>query len=151
MYTDTDSIVCWIKTKDIKQDIKNMGYWFQTQETYGIPGVMKVEKDNLIEFRAYCPKQYYYIHKVNGEYKVSETFKGIPKRVRKGKDLTQEEIIEHLSKNQPLSLPNKFEMKVIRSREHEVQLVNIVKNVSGKDDKRLYIDEYHTVALGYTT
>jgi DNA polymerase elongation subunit (family B) len=24
MYTDTDSIVCWIKTKDIKQDIKNM-------------------------------------------------------------------------------------------------------------------------------
>jgi hypothetical protein len=111
---------------------------------------MKVEKDNLIEFRAYCPKQYYYIHKVNGEYKVSETFKGIPKRVRKGKDLTQEEIIEHLSKNQPLSLPNKFEMKVIRSREHEVQVVDVVKNVSGKDDKRLYIDDYHTVALGYT-
>jgi hypothetical protein len=44
MYTDTGSIVCWIKTKDIKHDIKNMneklGQWFETEETSGMPNVM---------------------------------------------------------------------------------------------------------------
>jgi hypothetical protein len=40
-------------------------------------------------------------------------------------------------------------MKAIRSRNHEVEVVNIVKNISGKDDKRHYLDEYHTVAQSY--
>jgi DNA polymerase elongation subunit (family B) len=82
MYTDTDSIVCWIKTKDIKADIKslndNLGGWFETEDTSGLPGVMKIEKDNIVEFRAYCPKHYYYIQKKGDKYIVSEAFKGIP-------------------------------------------------------------------------
>jgi hypothetical protein len=84
MYTDKDSNMCWIKTKDIKQDIKNMQIWFESEET---AGVMKVEKDNIVEFRAYCPKHYYYIQKVGDKYKVSEAFKGIPSHVRQSKDL----------------------------------------------------------------
>jgi hypothetical protein len=39
-------------------------------------------------------------------------------------------------------------MKAIRSKNHEVR-VEDVKEVTDKDDKRQYIDEYHIVALGY--
>jgi hypothetical protein len=42
-------------------------------------------------------------------------------------------------------------MKSIRSFNHEIQIVNVTKEITDKDDKRQYIDEYHTVALGYTT
>jgi hypothetical protein len=149
MYTDTDSIVCWIKTNNIKQDIKNMGKWFETPERAGMSGVMKVEKDNIVKFRAYCPKQYYYIQKKGEKYVVSEAFKGIPAHVRKGKDLTQEEIVGHLKKGVSLLITSSFEMKSIRSYNHEVQVVTVKKEVLGKDDKRQYIDEYHTVAHGY--
>jgi hypothetical protein len=110
---------------------------------------MKIEKENIMEFRAYCPKHYYYIQKKGDKYVVSEAFKGIPSQVRKGKDLTQEEIINHLKKGQSLPTINTFEMKAIRSRNHEVQVVDVKKEISDKDDKRVYIDEYHTVALGY--
>jgi hypothetical protein len=149
MYTNTESIVCWIRTKDIKQDIKNMGEWFESDSNKGIPGVMKVEKDNLVEFRAYCLKHYYYIQKVGDKYKVSEAFKGIPSHVRSGKCLTQPEIIEHIKKNQSLESTSRFEIKAIRSKNHEIRVEDVRKEVSDRDDKRQYIDEYHTVALGY--
>jgi hypothetical protein len=149
MYTDTDSIVCWLKTNDVKQDIKNMQDWFESEQTKGMPGVMKVEKDNIVEFRAFCPKHYYYIQKIGDKYKVSEAFKGIPSHVRSSKDLTQEEIIEHLQKGQSLPSISSFEMKSIRSKNHEVIIQNVKKTITDKDDKREYIDEYHTVALGY--
>jgi hypothetical protein len=110
---------------------------------------MKIEKDNIMEFRAFCPKHYYYIQKVGDKYKVSEAFKGILSHVRQSKDLTQEEIIEHLQKGQSLSSVSTFEMKSIRSFNHEVQVVNVKKEITDQDDKRQYLDEYHTVALGY--
>jgi hypothetical protein len=81
--------------------------------------------------------------------KVSEAFKGIPSQVRKGKDLSQEEIKQHLEKGKSLPSVSSFEMKAIRSYNHEVQVVNVKKEITDKDDKRQYIDEYHTVALGY--
>jgi hypothetical protein len=40
-------------------------------------------------------------------------------------------------------------MKSIRSFNHEVQVVDVKKEITDQDDKRQYIDEYHTVALGY--
>jgi hypothetical protein len=155
MYTDTDCIVSWIKTEDIKSDIKTMNEtydkWFETEETSGLPGVMKIEKDNIKEFRAYCPKHYYYIQYRDNKYEISEAFKGVPKNVRKCKELSQDEIVEHLNKNQPLASVSKFDIKAIRSRKHEIQIVNITKEISDKDDKRFYLDEYHTVAHGYIT
>jgi DNA polymerase elongation subunit (family B) len=150
MYTDTDSIVCWIKTNDVKQDRKNMQEWFESEQTKGMPGVMKVEKDNIVKFRAFCPKHYYYIQKIGDKYKVSEAFKGIPSHVRSSKDLTQEEIINHLTKGQSLPSISSFEMKSIRSKNYEVMVQDVKKTITDKDDKREYIDEYrHTVALGY--
>jgi hypothetical protein len=155
MYTDTDSIVAWLKTIDLKKDIKTMNEtydkWFETEEDAGLPGKMKIEKDNIKEFRAYCPKHYYYIQLKDNKYVVSEAFKGVPKKVRKGKELSQEEIVEHLNKNQPLASVIKFDFKAIRSKKHEIHVVNVTKEISDKDDKRLYLDDYHTVALGYTT
>jgi hypothetical protein len=40
-------------------------------------------------------------------------------------------------------------MKAIRIRNHEAQVVDVKKEITDKDDKRQYIDEYHTVAHGY--
>jgi hypothetical protein len=40
-------------------------------------------------------------------------------------------------------------MKNIRTINHEAQIVDVKKEISDQDDKREYIDEYHTVALGY--
>jgi hypothetical protein len=151
MYTDTDSIVCWLKTNNVKHDIKNMQEWFESEETKGMPGVMKIEKENIVEFRAFCPKHYYYIQKVGDKYKVSEAFKGIPSHVRSNKDLTQEEIINHLQYGQSLPSISSFEMKSITSKKHEVMIRDVKKMITDQDDKRVYIDEYHTVALGYIT
>jgi hypothetical protein len=114
-----------------------------------MPGVMKVEKENIVEFMTCCPKHYYYIQKIGDKYKVFEVFKGIPSHVRSSKDLTQEEIIEHLSKRQSLPSVSTFEMRAIRSKSHEVIVQNMTKTITDKDDKRHYIDDYHTVALGY--
>jgi DNA polymerase elongation subunit (family B) len=132
IYTDTDSIVCWIRTSNIKEDIKNI----ESVETKGVPGVMKIEKENIVEFRAYCPKHYYYIQKIGDKYKVSEAFKGIPAHVRSGKSLTQQEIIEHLKKGQSLSSISTFAMKAIRSKNHEVRIEHVKKEITDRDDKR---------------
>jgi hypothetical protein len=35
-----------------------MQLWFESEETAGIPDAMKIEKDNIVEFRAFCPKHY---------------------------------------------------------------------------------------------
>jgi hypothetical protein len=40
-------------------------------------------------------------------------------------------------------------MKSIRSKNHEIQIEVVKKKITDQDDKRQYIDEYHTVALGY--
>jgi DNA-binding PadR family transcriptional regulator len=154
MYMDTDSIVCWLKTNDLKKDIATMNgwygrQWFETDQTKGEPWLMKIEKDNLVEFRAYCSKHYYYIQKIGDKYKISEAFKGIPAHVRSGKCMSQEEIVEHIKKGQSLSSVNTFEMRAIRSKNHEVRVEDVKKEVTDRDDKRQYIDEYHTVALGY--
>jgi hypothetical protein len=30
--------------------------WFESDQTKGIPGLMKIEKENIVEFRAIVPK-----------------------------------------------------------------------------------------------
>jgi hypothetical protein len=57
-----------------------------------------------MEFRASCSKHYYYIQNRGDKFYVSEAFKGVPTHVRCGKDLTQEEIKQHLEKGVPLLL-----------------------------------------------
>jgi hypothetical protein len=149
MYTDTDSLVLKIDTEDVKKDIKQMQEWFESDETKGLPGVMKIEKDNILEFRAYSPKHYYFIQNFGGELKVSLTFKGIPSYAR-GKKMSQEEIKQHLEKSVPIPSNKEYTMMTIRStKEYDMELIKIVKVINDNDDKRYYIDKYHTLALGH--
>jgi hypothetical protein len=63
--------------------------------------------------------------------------------------MSQEEIKKHLEKSEPIPAKKKYTMMTIRSADHEVELVKIVKVVNDNDDKRYYIDDYHTLALGH--
>jgi hypothetical protein len=82
LYTDTDSLVLYLETQSIEEDMKHpsMAKWFEDSDPLhkGRPGFMKVEKTGILEFKAYCPKHYYYIAKNNGKLYFSETFKVFP-------------------------------------------------------------------------
>jgi hypothetical protein len=152
LYTDTDSLVVWLRTDNLKEDIKNMQECFESESTKGLPGVMKIEKDNIMEFMAYSPKHYYYIQKgPDGKYRVSQAFKGIPGYIRDNPLKTQEEIIEHLKKAQCLIPKTTYTMTHIRSKRHEIRVVEQDKIITDEDDKRYYVDRFHTLALGHYT
>jgi hypothetical protein len=110
---------------------------------------MKIEKDNIMEFMVYSPKHYYYIQNVNGKYKVFQAFKGIPGYIRDNPLKTQEDIIEHLKKAQCLIPKTTYTMTQLRSKRHEIKVVDQEKTVTDEDDKRYYIDRFHTLALGH--
>jgi hypothetical protein len=57
LYTDTDSIVGWFRTKDIKEDLKDprLSPHFETPKTEEVPGFMKIEKIGILMFYALCP------------------------------------------------------------------------------------------------
>jgi hypothetical protein len=149
MYTDIDSLVLKLETEDVKKDISQMSEWFENDSNKGLPDVMKIEKDNILEFRAYSSKHYYFIQMLGGKFKVSHAFKGIPSYAG-DRHLDQEEIKKHLERSQPIPAKKEYTMKVIRSVNHEVDLVKMIKKVvNDNDDKRYYIDEYHTLAVGH--
>jgi DNA polymerase elongation subunit (family B) len=151
LYTDTDSLVVWLRTNSLKEDIKNMQECFESDSTKGLPGVMKIEKDNIQEFHALCPKQYYYIpYDPNKKtYSLVNKFKGIPEYARDIPLKSQEEIIEHLKKGKPLVPKTTYNLTSIKSKNHQIIIVDHQKEVSGMDDKRYYIDDIHTLALGH--
>jgi hypothetical protein len=151
LYTDTDSLVVWLGTNNLKEDIKNMQECFESDSTKGLPGVMKIEKDNIQEFHALCPKQYYYIpyDPIKKMYSLVNKFKGIPEYARDIPFKSQEEIIEHLRKGKPLTPKTTYNLTSIKSKNHQIMVVDHQKEVSGKDDKRYYIDDIHTLALGH--
>jgi hypothetical protein len=80
LYTDTDSIIGWFKTKDIKEDLKDpkLAPHFETPETEKIPGYMKIEKIGILMFYALCPKHCFYITNKNGKFTGNEASKVIP-------------------------------------------------------------------------
>jgi hypothetical protein len=85
LYTDTDSIIGWFQTKDIREDLKDprLAPHFETPETEKVPGYMKIEKIGILMFYALCPKHYFYVSNKNGKFICNEAFKGIPAYVRK--------------------------------------------------------------------
>jgi hypothetical protein len=136
MYTDTDSLVLYLETQSIEEDMKHpsMVKWFEDSDPLhkGMPGFMKVEKTGILEFKAYCPKHYYYIAKNNGKFYFSETFKGIPNHARD--KITQQEIEEHLKYNKPRPSPDHaFHFNHIRSKGHEVFVKDYERKVSDED------------------
>jgi hypothetical protein len=151
LYTDTDSLVLELQTEDFKKDIRDprLAPHFESETTKGLPEYMKIEKDNILEFRAFCPKHYYYIQKINNRYKFSETFKGIPSNVRE--KMSEKDIGEHLKKNIPIEKKeSKYNMKNIRSKKHTVFVMNMIRKVKDDDSKRYYLpDGIHTLAFGH--
>jgi hypothetical protein len=85
LYTDTDSIVGWFQTKDIRQDLKDprLSPHFETPKTEKVPGYMKIEKIGILMFYALCPKHYLFVIDKNGKFLCNEAFKGIPGYARK--------------------------------------------------------------------
>ena len=151
MYTDTDSLVIWVKHPNLKQYMmlpENNEIFEIGDHNRRIPGKFKLEKENIIEFKAFCSKNYYYIMKVGDKYVYNMKFKGIPEKCRSGKELTQEEIIKHLESNSTLQQPSEYRYKHLRSKKHEIYVEDVIKVVSSEDDKRYWIDDIHTLALG---
>jgi hypothetical protein len=120
LYTDTDSIIEWFKTKDIK-DLKDpkLAPHFETPETEKIPGYMKIEKIGILMFYTICPKNYFYITNKNGKFTGNETFKGIPAYA--WKQPSHEELKKMLESGVPsIQDRKKFPMQTIRFTKHEI-------------------------------
>jgi len=105
-----------------------------------------LEKVELVEFKAYCLKQYYYIYKQGDTCKCTEKFMGIPDRCRGSKKLTQEQIIEHLKANSLITPQTEYDYKQLRSKKHEIYVVDVHKTISATNDKQYWIDDTHTLA-----
>jgi hypothetical protein len=153
IYTDTDSLVIWVKHPNLKQYMmqpENNEIFEIGEHNKRVPGRFKLEKDNIVEFKAYCPKQYYYIMKVGDKYVCSEKFKGIPDRCRTSKELTQTDIIQHLQSHSPLTPKTTYDYKHLRSHKHEIYVEDVHKEVTANDDKRYWLDDgIHTLAYGH--
>jgi hypothetical protein len=152
LYMDTDSIIAWFKTKDIKQDLKNpkLAPHFETSETEKIPGYMKIEKTGILMFYALCPKHYFYITNKNGTLSCNEAFKGIPAYARR--QPTHEELKKILESDQPpIQDHKKFTMQSIRSKKHETFVMLSEHEPTDEDDKRYHIPNSHeTLPWGHS-
>lgn len=149
IYTDTDSLVIWLNTKSFKDDIKDPWFdgWFEDDSNKGMPGVMKIEKDNIVLFEAYAPKHYRYIRYINGKFSCDEAFKGVPKGYRP--KLTDDDIKRYISGEQVESIKT-FNINKIASKKHEIHVFNQSKTISDIDDKRYHIPgSYETLAHGH--
>jgi hypothetical protein len=140
LYTDTDSIIGWFQTKDIRQDLKDpkLAGYFETPETEKVPGYMKIEKIGIEMFYALCPKHYFYITNKNGKFFGNEAFKGIPAYARK--QVTQEDLQKILESGvPPVQDRKKFSMQSIRSKKHETFVVFSEREPTDHDDKRYHV------------
>jgi hypothetical protein len=151
LYTDTDSIIAWFQTADIRQDLKDprLAPHFETPETEKVPGYMKIEKIGIEMFYALCPKHYLYITNKNGNFEASEAFQGIPTYARK--KITQENLKKILESGKPpINDCKKFPMQTIRSKKHETFVTFSEREPTDYDDKRYHIpNSFETLPLGH--
>jgi hypothetical protein len=150
LYTDTDSFFLELETESFKKDLEDLRLtpYFETKEAQCNIGIMKIEREEILEFKAYCVKHYYYIYKDSGKIKFNEAFKGIPSHARIMMD--PKELEKHLEKGQARELSIKeLSYLHITSKKHQIVLKDTVKKVTDTDDKRHYIDGIHSLALGH--
>jgi hypothetical protein len=151
LYTDTDSIIGWFKTKDIKEDLKDpkLAPHFETPETEKVPGYMKIEKIGILMFYALCPKHYFYIFNKNGKLEYNEAFKGIPAYVRKKP--SDKELQKLLELGRPPEInPQTYSMQSIRSKNHETFVMQSEREPTDEDDKRYHVpNSYETLPWGH--
>jgi hypothetical protein len=151
LYTDTDSIMGWFNTKDIKEDLKDpkLAPHFETPEMEKISGYMKIKKIGILMFYALCPKHFFYITNRNGEFTGNEAFKGIPAYARK--QPSHEELKKILESGvPPIQDRKKFPMQTIRSKKHETFVMHTEREPTDDDDKRYHIpNSYETLPWGH--
>jgi hypothetical protein len=151
LYTDTDSIVGWFKTKDIKEDLKDprLSPHFETPNTEKVPGFMKIEKIGIVMFYALCLKHYFFVIDKNGKLVCNEAFKGIPGYARNKPN--QEELEKILRSEKPsIQDRKKYTMQTIRPRKHEVFVMQMEREPTDEDDKRYYVpNSYETLSWGH--
>jgi hypothetical protein len=151
LYTDTDSIIGWFKTKDIKEDLKDpkLAPHFETPETEKIPGYMKIEKIGILMFYALCPKHNFCISNKNGKIEYNEAFKGIPTYVRKQ---PSDKVLENLlvSGKPPEIKPQSYSLQSIRSKNYKTFVMQNERELTDEDDKRYHVpNSYETLPWEY--
>jgi hypothetical protein len=151
LYTDTDSIVGWFKTKELREDLKDprLSPHFETPNTEKVPGFMKIEKIGIQMFYALCPKHYFFVINKNGKLVCNEAFKGIPGYAR---NKPSEEELEKLlrSEKSPIQDRKKYTMQTIRSKKHEVFVMQMEREPTDDDDKRYHVpNSYETLPWGH--
>ena len=125
IYTDTDSLVVRIETQDPEKDFDSPELKWRFGST---PGKMKIES-KLAYFKAYGPKHY---EQITLDKKKDIKLKGIPiKKAEYNKDTGE------------------YTFYSLRSIEHEVYRVKMVKSVKSEDDKRMRLDDGRIIAIGY--
>jgi hypothetical protein len=151
LYTDTDSIIGWFQTKDIKEDLKDpkLAPHFETPETEKVPRYMKIEKFGTLQFYALCPKHYFYITNRNGKFTCNEAFKGIPAYAQK--QPSHDELKNLLESGiPPIQDRKKFPMQTIRSNKHETFVMHTEREPTDDDDKRFHVpNSYETLPWGH--
>jgi hypothetical protein len=146
IYTDTDSLVCYLKTNDPMKDFTSneLRDYFEQPETQKVPGLMKVECLCYF-FGVYSPKNYIYVTK---DLMINFKKKGVPKHAISQintKDIGEIEkiFIENIEKEE------KFEYIQLRSENHDISINVETKVLSNKDTKRELEDIQHSNAIGF--
>jgi hypothetical protein len=139
IYTDTDSLVVRLETQDPEKDFDNP----ELKWRFGsIPGKMKVEA-KLDYIKAYGPKHYLV------KPPISEKKKHLPEELKlKGIPVDKAEYKVKVDKKTGQA-KDTYTFYSIRSVEHEVYKVKMVKTVKFEDDKRIRLSDGRIVAIGY--
>jgi hypothetical protein len=167
LYTDTDSLVCHIVSdKNPKKEFRTnpaLKDRFEQPETAKVPGLMKVECFCYF-FGAFSPKNYIY---VKTDMSTNIKKKGVPKHLihhAKVEDIQKLEIefIQKLGevertkvmlRARPTSLQQvkkeSYEFIKLGSKNHDVSINVVSKELTNIDTKRVTVDLQHSHAKGY--
>jgi hypothetical protein len=110
---------------------------------------MKIEKIGIQMFYALCPKHYFFVINKNGKLVCNEAFKGIPGYAR---NKPNEEELEKMlqSEKPPIQDRKKYTMQTIRSKKHEVFVMQMEREPTDDDDKRYHVpNSYETLPWGH--
>ena len=156
VYSDTDSFVISLKTDDLNREIRGPlapyldlsnlppNHPLYDNSCKGHLGKLKIETgaDFMTEFVALRPKMYSYI--TTGSPRSHNTLKGVAKHRREG--FTFQEYLACLEHNQRIPT----EVSRLQFRNKEMALITQRKlALSSFEDKRYYIDAYHSVGYGH--
>ena len=170
LYTDTDSLILNIETEDIYDDMKDMKQYYDVSKypknheifkgltdqqidewnmNSGVIGLFKDELDGRImnSFIGLKPKMYSVIYDHNGKEMHKSTAKGVPKHIKE--KITHQDFINTIE-NKVSIKDMKREFKSLRSKNHQINTVNIEKiTLTTLDDKRYYLNENESRAHGH--